>query len=78
MEVQALFENPYLEKIGDLRSRKIAELVIEREEFMLFREAWLNQADKSLFVETETHFECGNRSILTFGCYHLDFSKCDS
>lgn len=48
--VRHLFENPYEEKLAQLKDNQIEELVVEREDFNLFREAWLKQDDKKQFV----------------------------
>ena len=40
-------ENPYNEKIDLLISNEISELVIEKDEFLIFRNAWLNHSEKN-------------------------------
>lgn len=45
-----MFENPYGEKLAQLRENQISELIIERSDFYLFREAWLKQPNKNEFV----------------------------
>ena len=41
--------NPFEEKISQLRAGEIEKIEVTREEFFLFREAWLQQEDKKFF-----------------------------
>ncbi|MDH6363632.1 hypothetical protein M2139_000749 [Enterococcus sp. PF1-24] len=43
-------ENRYEKEIAALRNGESSELVVERADFMLFREVWMTQADKKNFV----------------------------
>lgn len=45
-----MFENPYNEKLEQLRAGTLTELVVKRDDFLLFREAWIEQLDKNYFV----------------------------
>lgn len=45
-----MIENPYTEKIEQLRQGTLAEIVVEREELLIFREAWRVQEDKRQIV----------------------------
>ena len=43
-------ENPYIEKIESLVTGAVDELLVEKEDFFLFREVWLNHPKKSQIV----------------------------
>lgn len=45
-----MIDNPYTEKIEQLRQGTLAEIVVEREELLIFREAWRVQEDKRQIV----------------------------
>lgn len=45
-----MIENPYTEKIEQLRQGTLGEIVVEREELLIFREAWRVQEDKRQIV----------------------------
>ncbi len=42
--------NPYSEKLEKLQKNEITELIVERVDFLLFREAWLEHPEKMNFV----------------------------
>ncbi|WP_159721801.1 hypothetical protein [Enterococcus sp. CSURQ0835] len=41
--------NPFEEQIKQLRDGTIEKIEVSREQFFLFREAWLKQEDKKFF-----------------------------
>lgn len=41
--------NPFEEKIRQLRAGEIDKIEVTRDEFFLFREAWIKQEDKKFF-----------------------------
>ncbi|GCF95425.1 hypothetical protein NRIC_33160 [Enterococcus florum] len=41
--------NPYEEKIQQLRNGDISEFTVTRDDFFLFREVWLKQEDRKCF-----------------------------
>ena len=41
--------NPFEEKIRQLRAGEIDQIEVSRDEFFLFREAWIKQEDKKFF-----------------------------
>ena len=43
-------DNPYVEKIALLLSGDLAELLVEKEDFLLFREVWLTHPEKSSLI----------------------------
>lgn len=43
-------ENPYKEKIDLLVSGEITELIVEKEDFLLFREVWLTHPEKNNII----------------------------
>lgn len=45
-----MFENPYEEKLRELRDGTLDELLVEQADFLTFREAWLKCEDRTAFV----------------------------
>ena len=43
-------ENPYEEKIEQLVTGEITELIVEKEDFLLFREVWLTHPEKNNII----------------------------
>lgn len=41
--------NPFEEKIRQLRAGEIDQIEVSRDDFFLFREAWIKQEDKKFF-----------------------------
>ncbi|OJG17561.1 hypothetical protein RU97_GL002569 [Enterococcus canis] len=45
-----MFENPYEQKLADLRSGAITELTVSQADFLTFREVWRKMEDRMDFV----------------------------
>ncbi|WP_265458864.1 hypothetical protein [Enterococcus sp. HY326] len=45
-----MFENPFAEKITALRAGELSEIVVTREEFLVFRDVWKELPDKKDIV----------------------------
>lgn len=45
-----MFENPYAQKLADLKAGTLTEIIVERADFLVFREAWKELPDKKDFV----------------------------
>lgn len=43
-------ENPYIEKIELLLKEEEKEILVEKQDFLLFREVWLNHPEKNRIV----------------------------
>ena len=42
--------NPYVDLLDKLQNGEIEEIVIERDDFFVFREVWINREDRTSFV----------------------------
>ncbi|MGC6769192.1 hypothetical protein ACYSNR_18350 [Enterococcus sp. LJL128] len=45
-----MFENPFEERIQQLKEGEISEIVVERNDFNLFREAWKVLPDRTKII----------------------------
>lgn len=43
-------ENPYIEKVAALLAGDLKEIVVEKEDFFLFREVWINHPEKNEII----------------------------
>lgn len=50
-----VFENPFKEKIEQLVNGNIEEIKVNREEMMMFREAWIERADRKNIIGEAAH-----------------------